>query len=230
MSYLIGLFLAASILIISVWQTSDNTGVYMSILSLMIVLGGTLASGIITFSFKEMFKIVIIFKISFRKIKHSQILESVEEIIEISRGGTNPQVLQKQIKTVKNHFLKDALQMIIDGIPREKIAEILHTRIEEKIEKEKSEANVVRTLSKYPSAFGMMGTIIGLVALLQGINDASNAANIGSNMAIALITTLYGIVISYFFLVPIADNLENRTYHTVQIQKMVLNGYRFITR
>jgi len=224
MNYLIGLFLAAGIMLFSISKTADDQAIYWSALSFLIVVGGTVASGIISFSLKEMLRLIVILRVSFRTDKFGDTLNGIEEIVDISKAGTSPGILEKQIGKVRNLFLKDALQMIIDGVPREKIGEILQTRIEEKIEKEKSEANIIRTLSKYPTAFGMLGTIIGLVALLQGIGDTTGAANIGSNMAVALITTLYGIVVSYFILVPIADNLENKTYHNVQTQKMIMNG------
>ncbi len=137
-------------------------------------------------------------------------------------------MIQKNIGSFKNYFLKDALQMFLDGVPPEKITGILHSRIEEQMDREKSRTNLIRNMSKYPTSFGMMGTVVGLVALLKGLGDNADAAFIGTNMAIALITTLYGLIIAYFFLVPISDNLEQRTYRNIILRKIILHGIDLI--
>ena len=105
---------------------------------------------------------------------------------------------------------------------------LLETRVETHFERYMVEADIFRAISKFPPAFGLMGTTLGMIALLQalGRSDAKNL--IGPSMAIALVATLYGIVLSNFVFIPIAENLTQQTREDLIARRIVVEGIMLI--
>ncbi len=91
-----------------------------------------------------------------------------------------------------------------------------------------TDAITFRTLSKFPPAFGLMGTTLGMIALLQGLGEDGAADKIGPSMAIALITTLYGLAVSNFILIPIAENLAKQAQEDLTMRLMIVEGIMLI--
>ena len=110
---------------------------------------------------------------------------------------------------VKNFFLKDGIQMIIDGYSVEEIEGILATRITNRISREGMEAKMYRSMAKFAPAFGMLGTLIGLINMLYKM--AEDPGGIGANMAVALVTTFYGVLLANLVFHPISEKLDQRS-------------------
>jgi chemotaxis protein MotA len=91
-----------------------------------------------------------------------------------------------------------------------------------------SEAKIFRTMSKFPPAFGLMGTTMGMIALLQSLGDANAKDMIGPSMAIALVATLYGLVLTNFVFIPIAENLTKQTQEDLIARSIVVEGVMLI--
>jgi chemotaxis protein MotA len=113
------------------------------------------------------------------------------------------------------------LGFIVDGYPAKEIADILNTEMSYfRIRREESE-RILRTIAEMCPAFGLIGSIVGLVGLIAGIGEPSV---IMKTVPIALVSTLYGVIFSNFFLLPFAANLRERTNHELLLQKMILSG------
>lgn len=95
--------------------------------------------------------------------------------------------------------------------------------------RERAEAQIYRTMAVFAPAFGMLGTLVGLVNMLQGMGD-SNMAKIGADMAFALLTTLYGVALANLFFKPIAIKFERRTERRVQLMNMIREGVLLIAK
>ena len=111
------------------------------------------------------------------------------------------------------HMIKDGIQMIVDGSKPEDIQEIMENQEKYRASREGIKANVMKKLGEYSPAFGMVGTLIGLVMMLYGMakGESDNmAAELGKSMAVALITTLYGAIFANFFFLPFSDKLKGK--------------------
>ncbi|MGH1467253.1 MAG: motility protein A, partial [Bdellovibrionales bacterium] len=115
------------------------------------------------------------------------------------------------------------LMIINEKYTDDEIRKVLEQRIESMYESEMYDMNMLRSMSKYPPAFGMIGTVVGLIALMSSIGgDAADASQIGSYMAVALTTTLYGLVLANFVFKPISDNLENSSIQKMKIRNLIM--------
>jgi chemotaxis protein MotA len=119
--------------------------------------------------------------------------------------------------------------MVVDGYNPQEIRDILETRIEYRTLRERGEANVLRTMGKYSPAFGMIGTLIGLVVMLYGMAQISSAGLdpmkvLGEGMGAAIITTFYGVILANLIFNPMAVKFETRIQKQNILQMMLIEG------
>lgn len=131
--------------------------------------------------------------------------------------------MEKQLEQVANPFLKTGLQLVVDLTPEEDILDLLQWRISRLRAKEHAEAQLFRVMASYAPAFGMLGTLVGLVNLMFLLGDGDMTA-IGRQMAIALMTTFYGVLLANLVFKPVAVKLERRTEQRVVLMNMVMQG------
>ncbi len=206
---------------------------FVDIQSLMIVLGGTIAATAIAFPVKDVLSLyrnlTAIF--SAEREKNRDTLKEIVELATVSRKGSAE--LEKALESVSNLFLKDGIQFIVDGLPEEDIREILETRVSNREIREDAEANVFRTMGTLSPAFGMVGTLVGLVAMLFAMGaapadgsggDVDPAAKLGQAMGVALITTFYGAIFANLFFNPMAAKLRSRIEKRNVSQYMIIEG------
>lgn len=204
---------------------------FVDVQSLMIVLGGTIAATAMAFPVKEVLSLYTNLGAVFKGERHddTETLKEIVALASVARKGTND--LEKELSNVRNFFLKDGLQMIVDGMSEEDIRNILQTRIVNRELREEAEANVFKTMGTLSPAFGMVGTLVGLVAMLfamgapsTGGDDVDPAAKLGSAMGVALITTFYGALFANLFFIPIAAKLRSRIEKRNITQNMIVDG------
>jgi chemotaxis protein MotA len=129
--------------------------------------------------------------------------------------------LEKMEEQTTVAFLKNALAMMVDGYKLNELRDILETEMYFfKLRRMRSE-RVFRHMSKLAPAFGISGSVIGLIGMLSGLGDTTV---ILSTIPIALTSTLYGIVLSNFFLTPVAENIHIKTQKELLMQRLVLDG------
>ena len=153
------------------------------------------------------------------------IQQIMDLVLKARKGGRL--ALEKEVSGIKNFFLADGIQMMADGYSMREIDEILKERVNFKAERERKEADILTTMSKYAPAFGMIGTLIGLIVLLSNMTLES-MDNIGSGMAVALITTFYGIILANLIFKPIAVKLYTRTEEEVLLMEMIIDSIKMI--
>ena len=122
---------------------------------------------------------------------------------------------------MKDQFIVRGVKMAVDGTDPELIKEILDAELEALMERHAQGKQVLDALSKYAPAFGMIGTLLGLIAMLRNMDDPSA---IGPGMALALITTLYGALLANVVFGPLADKLAARDNEEVLVKGMVISG------
>lgn len=228
MSSILGLVLGVAIVYYAIINTGNSSAVYMNFVSLVIVFGGSFSVALMTYGVKKTGHLFSLFFRVFKTSSYSEI-KIVEELLMVSKGLYQGDKSIEQLSKDQLHpFLKDGLYLIHNKFEKAKLKKILVTMLSER---ESSFDNIneqIVTFAKYPPAFGMMGTIIGLVSVLNQISDANDMSNIGPSMAVALITTLYGIFLSNYIIQPIGDNYTAKNNHDIKVRKIIIEGVLLI--
>jgi chemotaxis protein MotA len=133
--------------------------------------------------------------------------------------------LKEAIPTIKHEFLREAVELVAAGVLNEQeIRQTLEQRVKTTEARYLHEANMFRTIGKFPPAFGLLATTLGMIALLQKIGQPDSQKLIGPAMSIGLIGTLYGIALANLVFIPIAENLTERTVEEITLRKMIVEG------
>ncbi|MEX2455237.1 MAG: MotA/TolQ/ExbB proton channel family protein [Rhodospirillaceae bacterium] len=195
---------------------------FVDVSALLIVLGGTVGVTMISFSLEEVIRT--------HAIVAKTVLRSVPDPAGIARRMIDLSVVARQRgelaiehavnDEVAHPFGRRALQMVVDGEPTDEIEKILRREIEEMRQRHYNGASVLRRAAEAAPAMGLIGTLIGLVQMLGNLDDPST---IGPNMAIALLTTFYGAVLSSMLLAPLASKLERNS----EREALTANIYMF---
>ncbi len=222
---LVGVGLIGGAIVMQGIKSETSFTVFAEPISFMIVLGGTLAATAIAFPLKEVLRIMTILRAIFKGGKEDlgPLVDEIVEMGTVARKG--PKDLEDALDRVRNPFLKDGLQMVVDGYSVEEIRDILGTRVEYREEREMTEANLFKAMGKFAPAFGIIGTLIGLVFMLKGMGGGEDMASaIGSGMATALITTFYGALLANLFFLPMAEKLLTQISSKSTQQNMITEG------
>ena len=122
---------------------------------------------------------------------------------------------------VESDFMKKGLQMAIDGQEPSEIEDILYNEIEKVKDRHQKGADMFTAFGTFAPAMGMIGTLVGLVLMLQNMSDPSS---IGPSMSIALLTTFYGALMANIIFMPMANKLKSRSKDEILIYEIILTG------
>jgi len=229
-STLIGIVASVILLAVVIFFTAVDPALFLDIPSLLVVLVGTMAATFISYPLRE---VVRIFGLIGTVLRNERLYtqDDIDELINISRLwiSGNIRAVEDALQEVRNPFLKTGVQLVIDMTPEEEIIELLQWRISRMRAKEHAEAQLFRVMASYAPAFGMIGTLIGLVNLMFLLGDGDITA-IGQQMALALMTTFYGVLLSNLVFKPVAVKLERRTEQRVVLMNMVLQGISMMSQ
>ncbi|MGE0081681.1 MAG: motility protein A [Thiohalomonadaceae bacterium] len=205
-------------------SSSQDLHVFLNLPSLGIVLGGTFAATLLSYPLDEVLRAFRNFFIVLRNERYHY-HEDMNEIVDVARLWFSGDLVavQNRLEQTRNPYLRTGVQLVIDDTPFEDISDLLHWRVERLRAKEHAEAQVFRTMATYSPAFGMLGTLIGMINMLFA-TQTSDFALIAVNLAVALITTFYGIIFANLLFRPIAIKLERRTEQRLVLMNMVLEG------
>lgn len=229
-STLIGIVASTILLGVVIFYTSVDPSLFLDIPSILIVSVGTMAATFISYPLSEVVRIFGLILTVMRNEKlYSQ--HDIDELINISRLWVSGDIraVENALEQVSNPFLKTGVQLVIDMTPEEEILELLQWRISRMRAREHAEAQLFRVMASYAPAFGMVGTLVGLVNLMFLLGDGDMAL-IGQQMALALMTTFYGILFSNLLFKPVAVKLERRTEQRLVLMNMVLQGVSMMSQ
>ncbi len=223
LSAIIGALLAGAIITLTFTSSGVDIKFFINIVGLCIVIGGSLSAIFLSYSLKDVMRVFsVISSIFLRKSQSMNMLgENLMKFSEICSKKGVPSGTKGKI----HFFLDDCLVLINDGYSDKEMREMLEQRIMSTYDVEKYQMGLVRSMSKYPPAFGMIGTVVGLIALMANMGGADvDMAEIGGYMAIALTTTLYGLMIANFIFKPISDNLELGSKENLKTRQLILEA------
>ena len=216
---IIGLVFGTTILVAAI-MLGGSAILFVNIPSVFIVVGGTLATAFIRYSMSDVINSVKValnaffFKLS---VPH----EIIQEIVSLANIARKNGLIVLEQQPINDPFLKKAIMYCVDGHEAEFIEEVLRKEVNLTVERHEVGQGVFKGMGDSAPAFGMIGTLVGLVQMLANMSDA---ASIGPAMAVALLTTLYGAVMANRFFIPLADKLSLRSQDEERNRKLIIEG------
>jgi len=200
----------------------SSFGAFIDYPSLAVVVGGAMAASLIAFPLKTIFLFPgVLKKLVFPKQQSLQpVIAQLVEFAEIARRD-GILALENKTKDVDDPFILMGIQMAVDGTDGELMEAILRAEIEAVSSRHKTGKSLMETMGRYAPAFGMIGTLMGLIIMLGNMDDPEA---IGPGMAVALITTLYGAVVSNLFFLPFADKLAFYSKREMEVREVIVRG------
>lgn len=229
---IVGLVMALVLMVFGV-TFSMTTGINFANLinfidypSVAITIGGTFAVLMISFPVESFIKIPKHLKIVFMPEKYDP-MSYITSLTEFAKEARIKGLLsiESKLASVKDDFLKRSLMLVVDSIDAEKVHQILDDELNYIEERHVSDIEFYQKGGAYAPAFGMIGTLIGLVNMLQQMSDPDS---IGPAMAVALLTTLYGSMLANIFFIPVANKLKIRHDEEMVCKLIVADGVRAI--
>ena len=217
----IGLIFGALLFVIG-FVINGNLILYLNISGVLIVVGGVVVASLMSFKFEQLRIVSKVISSAYRKpiIKETEIIDILIDLSIRSRMDGILSLQQKENETTIL-FLRRALGCLVDGYRIEQTRDILNTEMYFfKLRREDSE-RVLRTIADFCPAFGLIGSVVGLIAMLGGVGDTSV---ILKSIPIALTSTLYGLIFANFFFLPFAATIKERTNHELLLQKIIMEG------
>jgi len=190
--------------------------------SAAIVIGGTIGVVLIAYPLGDVLGVMVVVKNIFM-FKLQSAKELITLLVDMANKTRKGGILsiEPMIKEIKDQYLAKGLQMLVDGIEVSSIQGVLEKEMDYVSARHKLGADVFMALATYAPALGMIGTLIGLVQMLQKLDDPSK---IGPAMAVALITTFYGALMANLLFMPIAGKLKKRDQEETLIKELILEG------
>ncbi|MEZ5288942.1 MAG: MotA/TolQ/ExbB proton channel family protein [Vicinamibacterales bacterium] len=187
---------------------------------ILIVLGGTVAATLIS---EKLSVFIGSTKVAVQAFMQPTISvqQTVEQLIALSNVMRKDGLIALEDQRIPDPFMAKGVRMALDGVPPDGVRSALIGEMQALRDRHRKGQRIFRFMGATAPAMGMVGTLIGLVQMLQSMSDPSS---IGPAMAVALLTTLYGAVLAFLVFIPIADKLEGRTKDEVQHMGVVVAG------
>jgi len=199
-----------------------SLSIFIDVPSMLIVFGGTAGVALINFPLGDVIGAINIAKKAFL-FKEVNTNELLAQLMEFANKARKEGILSLQgaIDSIEDDFLVKALQMAVDGQEPEDLKAMLNTEIDYIAQRHALGVSIFESLGAISPAMGMVGTLIGLVQMLQNMSDP---ASIGPAMAVALLTTFYGAVLANIIFIPIAGKLKTRSKTEILQKTIIVEG------
>lgn len=218
---IIGIIAGLGLIFYAIFSGSGSS-TFLEINSFIIVMGGTFSATLINFRVQEILRVFRVVKNAFQNEEpvFQNILETIVHLaIDARREGIL--AIEDQVEDLDDEFMQKGLFLAIDGLEPEAIREILESEVANLEERHTRGQKIMKAMGAYAPAFGMLGTLIGLIKMLQSLDDPNK---IGAGMALALVTTFYGALMANLVFLPIAGKLENLSESEIAQREMIIEG------
>lgn len=217
---LTGLFVAFGMILFG--MGISQLAAFIDVNSMLITVGGTVGGMFIAFPLGRVFSAVGVVRNAFF-VKSLTPVDTIKQLVDFAEQARREGILALEARAleIQDDFLKKGIQLAVDGTEPDLIKDILTTEITFIEQRHEDGAKLFDFAGTLAPAFGMIGTLVGLVLMLGNMSDVES---IGPNMAIALITTLYGAIIANALCIPIAEKLKGYSAMEVLVKELMLEG------
>lgn len=209
LSTLFGIVFGVGVIVWGVLESTSNWIMFFNLHGAAIVIGGTITSAFIGFRWRYIlnaFKSILIVFVR-QKITPKSLQKDVETVLEWTKHyqKEGPSALEKIGNENKEPFIKYVVNLINSGYPKEHVREFAETSIEEHYYRHLTETSILASMAGSAPAFGMVGTLIGMIVMLSNMQDPSQ---MGPGLSMALIATLYGVLIARLVFLPTSTKMK----------------------
>lgn len=229
-TYIIGVVIAFFVMVLGMMggfppYKLDQLGNFVDGASIMIVIGCTLAVVVASFPVSMIKAMPKHFKIMLNT-KSNNPQYYIDSLVELAQKARKDGLLslEEMANQQADPFFKQAIMLIVDATDPDRVRAILENDIDCMSARHDSAAAMYEKASAVAPAFGMVGTLVGLINMLQNMDPESGSSTIGTDMGVALITTLYGCILAHMIFSPIASNLRVRDEEEVLCKMIVVEG------
>ena len=216
---IIGLF-GGTVLILSAVILGGTANIFFNVPGILIVFGGTLATCFIKFPMKDVINSLKVAMKAFM-VKLESPEETIQKLVSFAKIAKKDGFVALENQKTGDEFAAKAIRYLSDGLDEKIIRDILNKDIQTTVQRHTIGQNVFKGMGSSAPAFGMIGTLIGLVQMLASMADPSS---IGPAMAVALLTTLYGALLANLVCLPLADKLALRSQQEQEYRNIIREG------
>ncbi len=218
----VGLLLAVGLIVGSIMMGNAPFTAFLDVPSMMVVIGGAIAAAMICFPLRSMLGVPkVAMKVLLNKNENKLLL--IKQIVGLAETARRDGLLalESKIADIENPLVRTGIQMAVDGSPPEIVEEVLRTEAAAVAGRHREGKSIMDQLGRFAPAYGMIGTLMGLIMMLSDMSDPSS---IGAGMAVALITTLYGAIVANVFFSPFAEKLGLLSRAELMAMEIAIRG------
>lgn len=227
---IVSFLLAAVVMGFTILTSTDNPEAFIDVHGLTIVIGGSLACAAIAYQLDRIWLMIKVFLSRMVKGRRPNYRETIASLLKLSSDySDSPEKARNSLKDLKDPFLVECMELFLDelGSPEE-LRKLLKIRVKTIYERYSEDAKMFQGLGKYPPAMGLMGAVIGMIALLRSLGAEGAENNIGPAMSVALVATFYGIAVANLLVIPIGDNLMESAKQMKTKNSIIVEGILLI--
>ncbi|MCB0357982.1 MAG: MotA/TolQ/ExbB proton channel family protein [Bdellovibrionales bacterium] len=203
-------------------QLEGGLRAFLNTKAILVVVGGTLGATLVNFPLGDFARTLRLLRAAFFP-NPTPIAGRITQIVECARRFRNDgaEALGPVLREERDRFFRQSLELVAEGFDEREIRKVLELELEFSEDRHRRGAQLFQTMGMIAPAMGLIGTLIGLVQMLQTLEDP---AGIGPGMAIALLTTFYGAVLAYLVFIPIAGKLRARSEEEILFKELTIEG------
>lgn len=223
-----GVITGVLFLVLAIGLSADNPMVFINLPGLLIVFGGTLTAILVSYPLNDIVPALKQASVVTAP-QNEDVYQDIKTILHFSSLWFRQRFEQidADLEKLDDHYLQQGLQMVRDRQSSEDVMSFLNWKISQLRAKETAVINIYRSMATFAPAFGMVGSLVGLVNMLQEI-ELGGLSSVSANMAIALVTTFYGLLLANLVFKPIATKLEQKRNQKVIQLTMLAEGIALI--
>jgi chemotaxis protein MotA len=219
---IIGMSAGTAFLIAGILIAKGSLLLFYDLPSVMITFGGCVCSLLVAYPIKHLMQVPIFMKVALFPPTYN-LIELILTIVSFSEKARREGLLalEDDLAELDDPFTKKGLQLIVDGTDPELVKNIMENEIDEMANRHDNNKRIFDDAAGYAPAFGMIGTLMGLVMMLVNLDDRNS---VGAYLAVAIITTFYGAVLCYLIFQPLANKLDLMTGQELLVKSIILKG------
>ncbi|MGL4367402.1 MAG: motility protein A [Brevinemataceae bacterium] len=219
---IIGLVVCALLMFGGMFISAGSLAPYWDLTSILITIGGSVGATMLANPWERSTKLVFLMSLVFKN-PQQELGALIDTLLTFGEKARKEGVLslEDHVSEIPDPFLKKAIRLVVDGTDPEVVKRIMYNEINKLDERHGHYIKVFEDWGSFAPAFGMIGTLVGLIALLGNLSDT---ASLGRGMAVALITTLYGSILANWICIPMAAKLHAYNADEVLMKEIILEG------
>ncbi|MGA2090640.1 MAG: MotA/TolQ/ExbB proton channel family protein [Endomicrobiales bacterium] len=220
-----GLLVGFGLVIFSVLLAEGAKGFvpFLNPEAFFVVMGGTFCALLVNYPIREVFKIMKVTKKAFLSAEEEDTPAIIAVFVELAKKARTDGFLslENDVKNMKNDFMKRGVQMVVDGLDKDLIANMMETELGLIRERHNVGQEIFTALGTYSPAFGIIGTVLGMILMLSSISDVEEVPR---RMALALAAAFYGLGAGYLVFLPMSGKLRRKSEQELLIKEIIIRG------